>query len=74
MVLENQKKIKKLINFLVNKIKGGYPLFGQLKLRKEEMIKIYPNINKAKKILGWKPKIKFNIGLKETLNYYEKKK
>ena len=68
------KKIKKLIYLLKKKIKGGHPLFGRLKLRKEETLKIYPNINKAKKILGWKPKIKFNKGLNENLRYYEKKK
>ena len=68
------KKIKKLIYFLKKKIKGGQPLFGHLKLRKEETLKIYPDISKAKKILNWKPKIKFNKGLKETLKYYEAKK
>ena len=50
------------------------PLLGHLKLRKEETLKIYPDISKAKKILNWKPKIEFNKGLKETLKYYEAKK
>lgn len=68
------QKIKKLINFLKNKTKGGHPMFGQLKLRKEETLKIYPDINKAKRILYWKPNIKFHKGLKETLEYYETKK
>ena len=49
-------------------------MFGQLKLRKEETLKIYPDINKAKRILYWKPNIKFHKGLKETLEYYETKK
>ena len=68
------QKIKKLINFLKNKIKGGHPMFGQLKLRKEETLKIYPDINKAKKILGWSPKIKFKNGLFSTIKSYQLEK
>ena len=67
------QKIKSLINYIKFKIKGGYPQFGKLQLRKEETLKIYPNINKAKKILDWKPKIKFEEGLMETIRYYKKK-
>ena len=62
-----------MINYIKFKIKGGYPQFGKLQLRKEETLKIYPNINKAKKILGWKPKIKFEEGLMETIRYYKEK-
>lgn len=66
------KKIKKIIDFIVKKINGGKPLFGQLKLRKEETLKIYPNINKAKKILNWKPSIEFQKGLLDTIKFYKK--
>ena len=68
------KKIKKLIYFIRSKIGAGTPLFGRIKLRKEETIRVYPSIKKAKLILGWKPKIKFQKGLIETLKYYETKK
>lgn len=66
------QKIKSIIHYLQYKIKGGYPQFGKLKLRREETLKIYPNINKAKKILRWNQKIKFSKGLMETLRYYKK--
>jgi nucleoside-diphosphate-sugar epimerase len=66
------QKIKNLINNIKSRAKGGYPQFGKLKLRKEEILKIYPDINKAKKILGWKPIIDFKKGLTETIKYYKK--
>ena len=71
MVQENQKKIKNIINFLVNKLKGGKPLFGKVKLRKDEILKIYPDITKAKKILKWSPKVNFSKGLTKTIKYYK---
>jgi len=65
------KKIKNIINFLVNRLKGGKPLFGKIKLRKDEILKIYPDISKAKKILKWRPKINFTKGLINTITHYK---
>ena len=66
------KKIKDIINLLIKKLNGGKPKFGKIKLRKDEIIKIYPDISKAKKILRWSPKINFNDGLQDTIKFYEK--
>ena len=65
------KKIKNIINLIKNKIKSGYPQFGKIKLRPEETVKIYPKISKAKKVLGWRPKIKFKSGLSSTIKSYQ---
>ena len=65
-------RVKQIINLIKNNIKSGLPLFGKLKLRKEETLKIYPDTSKAKKFLNWKPKIKFNSGLISTINFYKK--
>ena len=54
------------------KLKGGQPCFGKIKLRKDEIIEIYPNISKAKKILKWYPKTNFNKGLLKTIRYYKR--
>ena len=35
------------------------------------ILKIYPNTNKAKKILGWYPKIKFETGLRKTIKSFK---
>lgn len=32
-----------------------------------------PDISKAKKLLGWEPKIQFDQGIKETVNYFKEK-
>lgn len=60
-------KIKKLINL-------GEPEFGKIKLRKEENLVTYPSISKAKKIIGWRPKINFSKGIKNTIRYYKNNK
>ena len=63
--------IKSLIIKIVNLCKGGKPLFGKIKLRKDESFLSYPNISKAKKTLKWQPKINIDEGLKKTINYYK---
>jgi nucleoside-diphosphate-sugar epimerase len=63
-------KVKKVIKRICKIIGSGKPQFGKIKIRKDEISKLYPNISKAKKILRWEPKIKLNVGLKKTINYY----
>ena len=65
-------KVKKIINLIKKESKGGYPEFGKMKLRKEESLKLYPSIRKAKKILNWKPKKNFNSQIKKVINFYKK--
>ena len=63
-------KIKNIIKKIVGYYNSGRPQFGIIKLRKEEQIKIYPNLSKARKILRWKAKIDLSEGLKNTIKYY----
>ena len=65
-------QIKKIILQISRIIKLGKPNFGQVRLRKDEITNLYPNINKAKKILNWKPKINLRQGLTRTINFYKK--
>ena len=58
------KKIKNIIEYVKKISKGGYPQFGKIKLRKDEILKTYPNIKKAKKKINWIPKVLFKKGLK----------
>ena len=64
------KKIKNIIKFISNFLKSGIPEFG--KIRTTGKKSIYPNIIKAKKILGWSPKVKFYSGLLKTIKTYKK--
>ena len=67
-------QIKNVILHISKIIKLGKPTFGKIGLRKDEIIKLYPNINKAKKLLKWKPKINLHQGLIRTINFYKKNK
>ena len=62
--------IKNIIKYIKKILKGGYPLFGKVKLRKDEILKVYPDINKAKNKINWRPKISFKKGLKITINSF----
>ena len=65
-------KIKQLINLVYKLIGRGKPQFGKLKYRKETNMNLYPNIKKAKRIIGWYPKTKLIQGLKFTIATYNK--
>ena len=63
--------IKNIIEYIKKILKGGYPLFGKVKLRKDEIFKVYPDINKAKNKINWRPKISFKKGLKVTIDTFK---
>ena len=50
----------------------GKPNFGKLKLRKDEILNLYPDLKKTKTILKWKPKVNLKDGLYKTIDYYKK--
>lgn len=66
-------QIKQVVSSIVDKIKLGKPNFGKVKYRNLENMKLYADISKAKKILRWKPVVKFNKGLELTINSVLKK-
>lgn len=63
-------QLKKIINFIKNKIGGGIPLFGKINLRKDEPIIIYSKNSSAKKLLNWKIKNSFYNNLAKTIKNY----
>ena len=63
-------KVKQIIKKIVKFYKSGRPLFGKIKLRKEEMIKVYPSLLKARRLLGWKAKVPFDKGILKTISFY----
>ena len=64
------RKIRNIIEYIKKISNGGYPQFGKIKLRKDEIIKLYPNIKKAKRKINWKPQISFERGIKSTIKFY----
>jgi nucleoside-diphosphate-sugar epimerase len=67
-------KIKDVIAKIVHHFRTGRPLFGTIKLRKEEILRVFPDLENSKKYLNWQSKINFKTGLKKTMNFYDKKK
>ena len=61
------KKVVKLINKMIKK---GKPEFGKLKYKQTNK-KLYPEILKAKKKLKWIPRVDLNLGLKNTIKFYQ---
>jgi nucleoside-diphosphate-sugar epimerase len=59
-------KIKKIIS-------RGNLIFNK-KIDKRESKLLIPNINRIKKIYNWKPNFSIDLGLKKTIEYYQKVK
>ncbi len=66
------KKIKNVIEIIRRLVKGGKPKYGAIKLRKDEMINVSPNLKLSKNLLNWKSKISFKKGLNNTIKYITK--
>ncbi len=64
--------IKKVIIKICGLLNSGKPLFGKIDLRKDEIMKLYPNINKAKKILRWNSRTPLEVGLRKTIKFFGK--
>jgi UDP-glucose 4-epimerase len=63
-------KIRVLIETIKKMSKGGQPLYGKIKMRKDESLSMYPNIFRAKRLLKWRPKYSIISGLKKTIKSY----
>ena len=66
-------KVKNVIEKITYFTKKGKPIFGAIKMRKEEMKVYYPDIKKIKLAYKWTPQISLIKGLKKTIKFYEKK-
>ena len=64
------RKILAKIKFIIKK---GDIKLGDTIMRKDELLKNYPNIQKVKKEFKWSSQFSINRGLKKTIKFYEKK-
>ena len=64
--------IKDVVNKISYISKSGKPQFGKINYRKGENMMLYADIDKAKKLLNWKPKISLEQGLHKTIKVYKK--
>lgn len=66
-------KLKSIILLIRSILKGGKPEFGKIKLRKDEIKILFPNIQKIKTKLNWRPTISFNQGIKSTIKDFQER-
>jgi nucleoside-diphosphate-sugar epimerase len=62
--------IRTMIENVRDSIGKGKPKFGMVPYRIGENMELYANISKAKKLLGWKPAITLENGLRKTIDYF----
>ena len=63
-------KVRDVIEKITRIIKKGKPNYGSIRMRKDEILNLYPDTKKVKKFFNWSPKISINIGLKKTIRHY----
>ena len=63
-------KIKKAITLIQKIIGKGQIQFGKIKYRKNENMKVYPNIEKARIKLKWRPTVSFIRGINIVINSF----
>tara|TARA_B100000925_G_scaffold291095_1_gene278016 strand:- start:909 stop:1826 length:918 start_codon:yes stop_codon:yes gene_type:complete len=66
----NPISIKEVVKKVVKISRGGKPIFGGLNYRENEQMSLFADNRKANSILGWKPKVSLDEGLKKTVDFF----
>lgn len=64
--------IREMIEMVVKKIGKGRAEFGAYHYRPGENMSLFANIEKAERVLGWKPSICHDEGLNYTIKWFQK--
>ena len=64
-------KVKFIINKINKLIKKGSPQYGQIKIRKDEPLKLYPSLTTLKRYIKLNKETSITAGLKKTISYYK---
>lgn len=64
--------VRKIITKLNELTKKGFPNYGKIKMRKDEINNLHPDILKVSRVFKWKPKTDIGSGLKKTIRHYKK--
>ena len=67
----NEITIKEIAELIVNMTRSKSKII-YLPLPKDDPTNRKPDINRAKEVLNWEPKIKLEEGLIKTINYFKK--
>jgi nucleoside-diphosphate-sugar epimerase len=61
--------IKSVIEYVRSVVGKGEPRYGEVPYRAGENMALYPDISKAKALLGWEPQVSIEDGIRETMQY-----
>tara|TARA_Y100000294_G_C8258488_1_gene217768 strand:- start:14 stop:505 length:492 start_codon:yes stop_codon:yes gene_type:complete len=61
--------VRHMIETVVELIGDGKPEFGEIAYRRGENMELYADVSKARKLLGWEPKISLEDGLSKTIKW-----
>ncbi len=64
-------RVKSVIEKILKITKRGKPLYGKIKLRRDETHSIFANITRVKKEFNWFPKTDLINGLYKTIKFYK---
>lgn len=53
---------------------GKKAVVGQQPFNKSDMLHTWANIDKAKQLLNWQPQIEFELGMSQTVKWYQANK
>ena len=65
--------IRQMIETVQRQIGDGEPLFGEIAYRTGENMVLYADVSKAKRILGWAPKVTLEEGLDQTIQWFKER-
>ena len=72
LIIQNKKTIE-LRKWNTN-FRGEFLVHAPIKIRKEEINKYYPSINKAKSLINWSPKIDFERKIVSLINFQKRER
>lgn len=64
--------IKNIIQKIVQITGSGKPQYGFHPYRSGENMELYADVTKARKLVGWKPKVSLDEGLRRTVDWYRR--
>lgn len=64
--------VRKIIEQVMEKVGKGEPEFGALPYRIGENMSLFANIEKAERVLDWRPAVTLDQGLEKTIRWYER--
>jgi len=64
--------IRSVVEIITKIINKGRPIFGEVPFRSGENMSLYANIDSIQQVLKWKPRVDFQVGIRNAIDWYQK--